>query len=49
MINLEVILIKVIKKYLKEIDYTNERVNKSLMNAFITFFKEIEQKMQDNF
>jgi hypothetical protein len=40
--NVEIQIIKVLKLYIREVDYTNEKKNKQLLNAFFKFFEEID-------
>ena len=39
--NLDILVTKIIKAYLKALDPTDLQRNKRLMSAFITFFEEI--------
>lgn len=43
--NLDIMITKIFKAYLKAVDPTDIPRNKKLMRAFITFFEEINQNM----
>ena len=46
--NLDILVTKIIKAYLKALDPTDLQRNKRLMFAFITFFEEIQSKMPES-